>query len=119
MKKLIVGAALIVGACWYWDYKQTQDFEYEKAQPVAEVVQLEVEEYKYKWRLEGATIQEELALEAFQERGITDRLALATLMGNIKQESLFRTDICECGARVPYERCHSGGYGLIQWTTVN
>ena len=38
-------------------------------------------------------------------------------MGNIKQESMFIPNICEGGARVPYERCYSGGYGLIQWTT--
>jgi len=73
----------------------------------------------YEWQLEGASIQEQMALRAFQDRGITDRLALATLMGNIKQESLFNADICEGGARVPYEQCFSGGYGLIQWTTVN
>ena len=73
----------------------------------------------YEWQLEGASIQEQMALRAFQDRGITDRLALATLMGNIKQESLFNADICEGGARVPYEQCHSGGYGLIQWTTAN
>ena len=63
--------------------------------------------------------QEKMALEAFQKRGITDKYALATLMGNIKQESLFNADICEGGARVPYEQCFSGGYGLIQWTTAN
>ena len=30
---------------------------------------------------------------------------------------MFHPDICEGGARVPYDSCHSGGYGLIQWTT--
>jgi hypothetical protein len=40
-------------------------------------------------------------------------------MGNIKQESGFHTNICEGGARVPYNRCYSGGFGLIQWTTDN
>ena len=74
---------------------------------------------RYKWTLEGASVQEQMALNAFQERGITDRLALATLMGNIKHESQFKPDICEGGARVPYEHCHTGGFGLIQWTTVN
>ena len=87
---------------------------------VPELVQVESEEPAApRWRLEGASIQEQMALDAFQDRGITDRLALATLMGNIKQESLFKPDICEGGARVPYEQCHSGGYGLIQWTTAN
>ena len=74
---------------------------------------------QYKWRLEGASVQEQMALRAFQDRGITDRLALATLMGNVKHESQFKPDICEGGARVPYEHCHTGGFGLIQWTTVN
>jgi len=64
------------------------------------------------------SIQEQMALKAFQDKGITDRLALAALMGNIQQESKFIANICEGGARVPYERCHRGGYGLIQWTTV-
>ena len=68
---------------------------------------------------ESCSIQEQMALAAFQERGITDKYALATLMGNIKQESLFNANICEGGARVPYEQCFSGGYGLIQWTTAN
>ena len=48
-----------------------------------------------------------------------DRAALATVMGNIRQESNFLPDICEGGARVPYERCLRGGFGLIQFTTVS
>lgn len=91
----------------------------EEVTEVAEQIVEVKEESKYKWRLEGASIQEEMALKAFQDRGITDRLALATLMGNIKHESQFKPDICEGGARVPYEQCHTGGFGLIQWTTVN
>ena len=62
--------------------------------------------------------QEQMALVAFQDKGITDRNALGALMGNIKQESRFLPDICEGGARVPYERCYRGGFGLIQWTTT-
>lgn len=90
-------------------------------QLLAEIVAVEPEEAtpKYQWELVGASMQERMAMEAFQDRGITDRLALATLMGNIKHESLFKPDICEGGARVPYEQCHRGGFGLIQWTTVN
>ena len=64
------------------------------------------------------SIQEKMALKAFQDKGIEDRYALAALMGNIKQESRFIPDICEGGARIPYEQCHRGGYGLIQWTTT-
>jgi len=65
------------------------------------------------------TVQEKMALEAFQDKGIEDRYALAALMGNIKQESRFVANICEGGARIPYEHCHRGGYGLIQWTTTS
>ena len=39
-------------------------------------------------------------------------------MGNIRQESRFTPDICEGGARVTYDECHVGGYGLIQWTST-
>lgn len=71
-----------------------------------------------KWRLPNGTATEQKVLDFFQEKGITDRAALAVLLGNIKQESLFVSNICEGGARVPYERCYRGGYGLIQWTTT-
>ena len=56
-------------------------------------------------------------LAFFQDYGITDKYSSATLMGNIQQESRFTPNICEGGACVPYHRCGSGGYGLIQWTT--
>ena len=86
------------------------DAEVVAAQFEAEVIDILPEiKPEYKWKLEGASIQEQLALQAFQDRGITDRMALATLMGNIKHESQFKPDICEGGARVPYEQCHSGG----------
>ena len=71
-----------------------------------------------KWVADNLTPNEQLALDFFQEYGITDRAALATILGNIKQESRFHSNICEGGARVDYESCHRGGYGLIQWTTV-
>ena len=67
--------------------------------------------------LKDATPEEELVLEVLQARGITHPNALATILGNIKQESRFLTNICEGGARVNYNQCHSGGFGLIQWTT--
>ena len=81
-----------------------------------EVIQLEVTPAKI--TCETCNKQEQMALEAFQKRGITDKNALAALLGNIRQESMFKANICEGGARIPYERCYSGGYGLIQWTTV-
>lgn len=61
---------------------------------------------------------EQKVLNFFQDQGVTDRNALATLMGNIKSESNFHVNICEGGARVAYQNCHRGGFGLIQWTTL-
>ena len=69
------------------------------------------------WIASGLSPNEAKTLKFFQDQGITDRMALAVLMGNIKQESMFVPNICEGGARMNYERCHRGGYGLIQWTT--
>lgn len=66
---------------------------------------------------DNCTENEKIVLDFFQDYGIKDKYALATLMGNIKQESMFITNICEGGARVPYHQCGSGGYGLIQWTS--
>jgi len=60
---------------------------------------------------------ESKTLEFLQNQGITDKMALAVIMGNIKQESKFHPNICEGGARIDYHNCHRGGYGLVQWTT--
>lgn len=67
----------------------------------------------------GCDLNENLTLSFLQLRGIRDKAALATVMGNIKQESKFIPNICEGGARVSYTECKSGGYGLIQWTSTN
>ena len=76
------------------------------------------EEPKTSWKCPDCSPNEQYVLEQLQqETRITDRNALATIMGNIKQESNFHSNICEGGARVPYSDCHRGGYGLIQWTT--
>ena len=53
-----------------------------------------------------------------QDKGITDKNALATIMGNIQQESTFVANICEGGARTSYWGCRSGGFGIIQWTNA-
>jgi hypothetical protein len=66
----------------------------------------------------GCSEHENTTLAFFQERGITDRNALATILGNIKQESTFVPNICEGGNRTNYRNCY-GGYGLIQWTSAN
>ena len=71
------------------------------------------------WVCPGCSKEEQYVLKKLQETTrITDRNALATILGNIKQESLFVPNICEGGARVSYDNCHSGGYGLIQWTSI-
>ena len=83
-----------------------------------EVVSAPVEPYVATWKCEDCTPEEKYVLEQLQDKTrITDRNALATIMGNIKQESKFYPNICEGGARVSYDDCHRGGYGLIQWTS--
>jgi hypothetical protein len=66
----------------------------------------------------GCSEHESLAVEYFQEQGIKDRNALATILGNIKQESMFVPNICEGGSRTQYHHC-GRGYGLIQWTSAD
>jgi hypothetical protein len=89
-------------------------------EPPPPVVEITVDEYEPRWTLPGGTPEEQYVLEQLQEHTqITDRNALATIMGNIKQESKFISNICEGGARVSYRDCRSGGYGLIQWTSIN
>ena len=58
-------------------------------------------------------------LKALQDDGgVTDKTALAVLLGNIKQESKFELTVCEGGKKTGYDGCHRGGFGLIQWTTA-
>ena len=66
----------------------------------------------------GCNENENEALKYFQDIGIKDRNALATIMGNIRQESTFQSNICEGGSIRSYHSCW-GGYGLIQWTSAN
>ena len=66
----------------------------------------------------GCNENENVALNYFQDIGIKDKNALATILGNIKQESTFVPNICEGGSRTNYRNCY-GGYGLIQWTSAN
>ena len=87
--------------------------------PLEEQVVEEVKTVETRWVLANGTRAENYILERLQERGITDKYALAVVLGNIKQESKFNSNICEGGARVNYQHCYSGGYGLIQWTTAS
>ena len=87
--------------------------------PPSPVVEIAVEPPKT-WTCPDCTPEEQYVLKELQSgTKITDKNALATIMGNIKQESKFIANICEGGARVPYDRCLRGGYGLIQWTSEN
>ena len=79
-----------------------------------EVAEEEASTTESTWVGANFTVNEAKALKFFQEYGIKDRAALATLLGNIQQESKFNSNICEGGARIPYERCYRGGYGMIQ-----
>ena len=81
---------------------------------VEEVVEIPVVPYKTSWKCPDCSPEEQYVLKELQEHTrITDRNALATIMGNIKQESKFIPNICEGGDRVSYRDCLSGGYGLI------
>ena len=83
------------------------------------VIEITVEDFEPKWILPSGTPAEQYVLKELQEHTkIQDRNALATVLGNIKQESNFVPNVCEGGARVSYSDCHSGGYGLIQWTSL-
>ena len=78
-----------------------------------------IEVVKKSWKCPECNYNEKYVLEQLQEKTrISDRNALATIMGNIKSKSNFHPNICEGGARVSYNQCHSGGYGLIQWTSI-
>jgi hypothetical protein len=64
----------------------------------------------------GCNSYELTVLNALQDEGVVDKVAIATIMGNIKQESTFIPNICETSGIVPYHRCRSGGFGILQWT---
>tara|TARA_Y100000004_G_scaffold159340_1_gene186152 strand:+ start:82 stop:690 length:609 start_codon:yes stop_codon:yes gene_type:complete len=88
--------------------------------PVQESKVVELEVTPTAWTCPDCTENEQYVLAELQKHTkISDRNALAAIMGNIKQESNFVPNICEGGARVPYHDCHRGGYGLIQWTSIN
>lgn len=85
--------------------------------PIPVVPYEELPPIEQKYVCDDCTINEAITLSFLQERGIEDKAALATVMGNIKQESNFTPNICEGGAKVSYASCTKGGYGLIQWTS--
>ena len=110
LKTLIASAALAVGLT---------SPQIPHATEAPEIQPLPVIPYEASWKCEDCTPNEQYVLAQLQEHTrISDRNALATILGNIKQESKFLPNICEGGARVSYRDCLSGGYGLIQWTSV-
>ena len=71
---------------------------------------LPIEVVEKTWKCPGCNDNEKYVLKQLQEKtNISDRNALATILGNIKSESNFHANICEGGARVSYNQCHSGG----------
>lgn len=68
----------------------------------------------------GCSPVEQKTAEFFYNKGVTDRKALAVVLGNIRQESGFNPQACEGhGIRtsIPYHSCKRGGFGLIQFTS--
>jgi len=114
---LLTFVGLIPAACAYPSISEIKNppavdvsVNIEKAVPIKVV--------EKSWKCSGCTPNEKYVLEQLQAKTkISDKNALATIMGNIKQESNFVSNVCEGGARVPYSSCRSGGYGLIQWTS--
>ena len=90
----------------------------ETPEVVTETKEEEVSTTEEKWIGKNFTENESITLAFLQERGITDKIALATILGNIKQESKFQPLICEGGKMTGYKGCWTGGFGLIQWTTT-
>lgn len=83
----------------------------------SKIIELEVETKT--WKCPTCTPNEKYVLEQIQEKAnISDKNALAAILGNIQQESKFIANICEGGARVSYTQCKYGGFGLIKWTSI-
>jgi hypothetical protein len=120
MKKLLTPLLVLsLAGCQQASTGAVPQLEVDVTENEETAIELEVVEPKKKqWTCPTCNSNEQHVLKELQETaGITDKNALAAILGNIKQESKFLPNICEGGARVNYEHCHSGGYGLIQWTT--
>ena len=121
--RLLTLAALLTLLSNAYCSSKSEYYKEQKEEQKKEVVVSDSDPVKLKsptWQCIDCTPEERYVLSELQNKTrITDRNALATILGNIKQESKFHSNICEGGARVPYSDCHRGGYGLIQWTTKN
>ena len=121
---LATATMIPLAACAYPSISEIKNPPSLTVEPVVGMVNKEavkpIEVVEKSWKCPGCNTNEKYVLEQLQKKTkISDRNALATIMGNIKSESNFHPNICEGGARVPYNSCLRGGYGLIQWTTMN
>jgi len=126
LKKLLplVLASAIPAACAYPSISEIKNPPTLTVEPVVGLIDakkvVEIEADEKTWECPTCNKNEQYVLQQLQAKTkISDRNALATILGNIKSESNFHPNICEGGARVPYNQCHRGGYGLIQWTSTN
>lgn len=87
--------------------------------PKIAILEINTQPKEPRFICKGCNEYEMLALNYFQDAGIRDRNALATILGNIKQESTFVPNICEGGSLTKYHNCRVGGYGLIQFTSID
>lgn len=111
MKKFLflIFFSVFIGSC---SQKNVSKFEYTFSKDI------KPESIPSTWKCPDCDINEKHVLSEIQNKtNIIDRNALATIMGNIKQESGFIANVCEGGQRLPYNYCKVGGYGIIQWTT--
>lgn len=112
IKSLLIASSLM-GLSATAPIERTTDINWDKVEPIPVVP------YEPSWKCDDCTPEEQYVLKEIQKKTkISDKNALATILGNIKQESMFISNICEGGARVSYVDCKVGGYGLIQWTSV-
>lgn len=112
MKKLLAALTFFTVGC-YGGVAQQVDV----SEDVSTATPIEVKPY-VKWTCPTCSPNEQYVLKELQvQANIYDKNSLATIMGNIKQESKFIPNICEGGSRVEYSQCLTGGYGLVQWTT--
>ena len=112
IKSLLIASSLM-GLSATAPIERTTDINWDKVEPIPVVP------YEPSWKCDDCTPEEQYVLKEIQKKTkISDKNALATILGNIKQESMFISNICEGGARVSYVDCKVGGYGLIQWTSI-
>ena len=112
IKSLLIASSLM-GLSATAPIERTTDINWDKVESIPVVP------YEPSWKCDDCTPEEQYVLKEIQKKTkISDKNALATILGNIKQESNFTPNICEGGARVSYVDCKVGGYGLIQWTSV-